>query len=286
MDTTRISALLHAVDTGSLSGAARAMGYSPAGVLRLVDALEQELGVTLLERTAHGVSPTRACDALMEDLHSADEACAHLIAAAAALSSPDAGSVTVGCARSVAGTWLPPAIAAFGDAHPAVAVTIHEGGSPDLARLLDERVVDFCVGSRLPGREWLPLDSTPYVVLVPDDHPFARRVSLRVEELDREPVIEIVPARGSGTADLVRRAGIMPDVRFTTADTETARAMVAAGVGVCLTVGLTGQPATPGVTVVPVECEERFEFGVCHRGERGLTPAARELIATLQRVHG
>lgn len=96
----------------------------------------------------------------------------------------------------------------------------------------------------------------------------------------------VVPARGSGTATLLPRAGVEPDVRFTTADTSTASAMVGAGVGVCLTTELTGRRSDPNVVVVPVECDERFEFGVGHRGKKNLSPAARELIATLQRVHG
>jgi DNA-binding transcriptional LysR family regulator len=59
MDTLRaLAALVHSVELGSLSGAARAMHTTQPTVSKLVDALEQSLGVRLLRRSPTGLSLT------------------------------------------------------------------------------------------------------------------------------------------------------------------------------------------------------------------------------------
>ncbi|MEE0583790.1 MAG: LysR family transcriptional regulator, partial [Adlercreutzia sp.] len=64
MDTEKCTVLLTAIDQGSLSGAAEALGYTPSGVSRLVASLEAELGLPLLVRGKGGVTPTPECEAL------------------------------------------------------------------------------------------------------------------------------------------------------------------------------------------------------------------------------
>ena len=51
METARCKAFLRAAEAGSLTAAAEALGYTPSGVSQLVSALENELGLKLLERT-------------------------------------------------------------------------------------------------------------------------------------------------------------------------------------------------------------------------------------------
>ncbi len=59
MDTLRaLSAFVHSVELGSLSGAARALGTSQPSISKLLAALERSLGVRLLRRSATGLSLT------------------------------------------------------------------------------------------------------------------------------------------------------------------------------------------------------------------------------------
>jgi DNA-binding transcriptional LysR family regulator len=59
MDTLRaLSAFVHSVDLGSLSGAARALGTTQPTISKLVAGLEHSLGVRLLRRAATGLSLT------------------------------------------------------------------------------------------------------------------------------------------------------------------------------------------------------------------------------------
>lgn len=285
MDDMRVAALLAAVDGGSLSAAARTMGYSPAGISRLVRALEDELGATLLERGSHGVWPTALCHTIMADLREYRALGERVVERCREGADGEAGDVTLGCARSVAAHWIAPALARFNAQHPSITVRMREGATPELGRWLDEREVDLCVGTPRTDHPWTFLGESPYVVLVPADHPLAQAGSLTIDRLDREPAVQIFPSRGTDTGRIMASRGIVPDVRFTTGDIETAKAMVGAGLGCCLTVDLVGSVEGTGAVKVATRGLPPFRFGVFHRGDRTLTAAARALVETLE-AHG
>ncbi|QJR81074.1 LysR family transcriptional regulator [Alteromonas pelagimontana] len=58
MDTQSLEVFLHAVRTGSLSGAARHLKLTPMSATRRLAALENELGVRLFQRTSRSISLT------------------------------------------------------------------------------------------------------------------------------------------------------------------------------------------------------------------------------------
>ena len=58
MDTAKVRALLAAVDLGSISKAAEALGYTQSGVTHMMRSLEEEAGFPLLLRGNRGVTFT------------------------------------------------------------------------------------------------------------------------------------------------------------------------------------------------------------------------------------
>ena len=61
----KLRALVETVRCGSISGAARELGYSQSGVSRMIADLEREWGVTLLERGRRGVRLTADAKLIM-----------------------------------------------------------------------------------------------------------------------------------------------------------------------------------------------------------------------------
>lgn len=64
-----LSTLVAIVRAGSVSGAARALGVTPSQVSKAIARLEQQLGVRLLLRSAHGVVPSDDGRRLMPRIH-------------------------------------------------------------------------------------------------------------------------------------------------------------------------------------------------------------------------
>lgn len=68
MESEKCRVLLCAIDKGSITAAAEAMGYTISGVSRMMAALESEIGFPLLRRGREGVAPTNGCLRLLPSL--------------------------------------------------------------------------------------------------------------------------------------------------------------------------------------------------------------------------
>jgi DNA-binding transcriptional LysR family regulator len=118
------------VDEGGFATAARKMELAPAVVTRLIQDLEQSLGVRLLQRTTRRMSLTQAGEGYLSRLRlilseideAADQARAH--------SSEISGSLRVATTSLVAVNLLAPCVADFQRQHPAVQVEIHTSDRP------------------------------------------------------------------------------------------------------------------------------------------------------------
>jgi DNA-binding transcriptional LysR family regulator len=112
------------VDRGSFSAAAADLGVSRPVATATIKALEQRLGVRLLQRSTRHVQPTaegeayhRRCVAILADIEDADRG----------ISGAVAGLLRVDVAGHLARTILLPALPAFLAKHPALTVHLGEG---------------------------------------------------------------------------------------------------------------------------------------------------------------
>lgn len=123
-----LQALELAARTGSFADAAELLAITPAAVGQRVKALEDYLGVTLLERGRAGIRPTRE---LVKALPQLVEGFAALEAASAALEMERAQELHIAAPPDFADLWLWPRLGAFRAAHPNVRFCINgEGDAP------------------------------------------------------------------------------------------------------------------------------------------------------------
>ncbi|MGG6896680.1 MULTISPECIES: LysR family transcriptional regulator [Rhizobium] len=127
-----------ALDEGSLAGAGRKLGKSPAAVSRAIAFLEERVGTELLHRTTRSLKLSEAgeryavaCRRVLTDLEEAD------IAAAGERSAPR-GLLTITAPVAAGEEILRPIVDAFMDEHPAVNVRLYFLDRP--ANLIDEGI--------------------------------------------------------------------------------------------------------------------------------------------------
>jgi DNA-binding transcriptional LysR family regulator len=127
-----------AVDEGSLAGAGRRLGRSPAAVSRAIAFLEQHVGAELLHRTTRslklgeaGERYAAACRRVLIDLEEAD------IVAAGERSAPR-GTLTLTAPVITGEDVLRPVLDAFMDEHPTVSVRLYLLDRP--VNLIDEGI--------------------------------------------------------------------------------------------------------------------------------------------------
>jgi DNA-binding transcriptional LysR family regulator len=121
--------------TGSLSGAARALGVGHVTVGRRIALLERRLGVSLLNRTPDGFAATAAGEAILRQCIVMENAALDLERIAAGRDSLAAGSIRLTATEALAHRVIAPAIAELRKSHPDLQVDLAVGvRSLDIAR--------------------------------------------------------------------------------------------------------------------------------------------------------
>ena len=233
------------VEAGTLTAAAHELGFTVSAVSQQLATLESQSGVELYERVGRGVRPTAAGRLLAARADRILREVAQAEAALADLREGRTGRVRVLTFHSAGEALLPEAIAALRDEHPAVRVLPSVDESPGALRRLREGEVDLVLVVEPFGPSAQPSDdlhrwhllADEYRLLVPHDHPLARRRKVPVDALVDEPwIVTIGPddyVRAT-IVDLCRRAGFSPHVGAESDEFPVAQGYVAAGLGVAL----------------------------------------------------
>ena len=117
-------AFLAVLDTGSLSGAARALGLTQPTVGRQIEALEASLGAVLFTRSPGGLRATEAALALQPHAQAMASAAEALLRTASGEADQPRGLVRVTASHIVGAEILPPILTRFHEAHPEVIIEL------------------------------------------------------------------------------------------------------------------------------------------------------------------
>lgn len=208
---------------------------------RAIARLSAQLGVPLVQRDGRGVQLTRSGRQLAEQ---ADRALTDLLVVLRAIraeADPDSGTVALGFLPSMGPVIVPELLKAFRLKKPGVTVRLLHDGTDELESQVLSGRIDLCLAAPVARR--LPphlgarrLAEQRLVLLVPADHPLARRSRVRLRELDDEPLITLKSAYGlrALTDRLLRTARARVVYAFESQDIATVSGLVAAGLGVAL----------------------------------------------------
>jgi DNA-binding transcriptional LysR family regulator len=123
-DWSLARAFLAAIEHGSLSGAARAIGTTQPTLGRHIADLEAQLGVVLFERTGRGLQPTARALELAEAARSMETGASQLWRLAQATGTHLEGAVRVSASQPVACVLLPPLLARLRQSHPGLHIEL------------------------------------------------------------------------------------------------------------------------------------------------------------------
>jgi DNA-binding transcriptional LysR family regulator len=143
-------AFLGVMQTGSLSGAARALGLTQPTVGRHVDALEGAPGLKLFIRTYDGYAPSEAARRLLPYAEALAASAAALTRVASSEGDGVRGTVRIAASDVVGVEVLPPILARLREAHPALTIELHL--SDQLDDLL-QREADIAVRMVRPSQQ-------------------------------------------------------------------------------------------------------------------------------------
>ena len=200
MDLRQLEIFSKVAELGSFSRAAETLHLTQPTVSEHIRALEDELGVRLLDRLGRGAHVTRAGQLLLS------YAARLLALAREARQAVDgfqermSGELVVGGSTIPGEYILPPVLSRFKEKFPDISTTLLIGDSRGVTDWVAEGRVELAVvGARLPrrGLEFRELLPDVEVVVVPAGHPWSGRREITLTELAREPLL--IREAGSGT---------------------------------------------------------------------------------------
>ena len=118
MSLQKYTALIKAVELGSISQAAEQMGYTQPAISRMIADLEKEWGVELLRRSRAGLEVSSACQRLLPILRAIQTDCEELEFTVGEFQGIHTGLVRVGTFTSVADMWIPDLLKSFQQIYP------------------------------------------------------------------------------------------------------------------------------------------------------------------------
>jgi DNA-binding transcriptional LysR family regulator len=283
---------------GSITSAARALGYTQSAVSRQVAVLEAQAGARLFDRLPRGVVLTSEGACLLPHAEAVLDRLAAARGELAALRGLSGGQVRVGAFTTATAALVPRALASFRQAHPTVCVTLANGLTPALLDGLVAGDTDVAVVSA-PAATTAgahPIDPVRFtlhhlldehlLIAVPGQHRLAGKTAVRLAEFAEDTFIV-----GSATAEetLMRVSlppGFRPRTDIVAPDWTAKLGLVAAGLGVALIPALAVRSAPADLALLRLDAEDapvRQVLAATAAG-RSVPPAATALISHLRRA--
>jgi DNA-binding transcriptional LysR family regulator len=267
--------------------AARELGLAQPSVSAQVRRLESELGSELFHRMKGNVTLTPAGEALLpfarRILTDVDAASSELRESGAQVR----GRLSIGATPSLAATLVPPVLARFHSAYPAVDLVLREAGSGDLVTALEEGALDVALVI-LPVRhdvlETQPLLREELVLALARTHPLAKRRTISVADLRDVPLVMFREGYDlrNATEAACRAAGFAPTFAVEGGEMDGVLRLTAAGLGAAIVPSLVVEPRGPLHAVRIAQSALTRTIGLAHRRDRRLSRAAQELVETVR----
>lgn len=236
MNILKYMAFVKTVEYGSFTRAAEVLNYSQSGISRMIHDLEEEWGITLLERNRSGVKLTSEGSRMLPYAQKLCKEYQNLQMQVDDIRGVQSGIIRIGTFSSVATHWLPNIIKAFQKDYPGIDYELLLGDYTEIEEWIAEGRVD-CGFLRLPTRpdfETIFLERDKLLAILPEDHPLAEYEKVPIAALCDEPFMLLEKGAKAEISEVFERNGLTPRVHFTTWDDYAVMSMVESGLGISM----------------------------------------------------
>lgn len=193
--------------SGSITKGASECNLALSAASRRISELEETVGISLLDRSAKGVTLTHAGHAVMQHalrLFQGFEQFSHELGE---YSKGSKGHVRLWANMSALTEFLPSSLAKFLKAHPEIQVEVEEQISGDIVRALLDGIADigvFAEGAPTTGLETKIIGSDELVIACSRSHPISKRKRISFEDCLEYDFVGL--NRGSSLLELTSRS--------------------------------------------------------------------------------
>ncbi len=271
-----LEVFIEVADTGSFSKAGEKLFISPTAVMKQMNLMESELGLSLLNRTNHGITLTEVGKQIYNDAKFIIDYSNKAIKKAKKLQNKNTHFVTIGTSlicpcKPLLDIWYK-----ISDKHPEFKIKIvpfEENHSTTLSTLNSNGTnLDFLVSacdskSWLENFDFLKLGYYKFCIAVPIHHPLAVKEKISISDLSNETVTAIT--RG----DSEQNQNILNKIRTTCTNTKILEAPLFYDIDVYNKCEENGsllvtldcwKDIHPAFKTIPLETNEKMPYGILY----------------------
>lgn len=274
MELAQLDAFIAAADCGSFSRAAELLHVAQPSLSNRIQSLEREVGQVLFERMGRGVKLTDSGRAFLPYAQRIKRTLDDGLLVLAGTRDGTAGRLMIGSAPAVGTYVLPRLLKVFCDNRQGIDVLVRTGHSDEVLQMVldDDVQVGFGRPIQHPEVRTIVLYSDELVLVVSSQHRYAKRGTVKVDELQDESLILF--DRDSSYYGLIvglfRDLGVVPQQQMQLDSIEATKKMVEANLGIAL---------LPEVSV-----EREIRLGTLHKVHiESAEPVQREIAVMYRR---
>ena len=277
---SKYTILCKVIEAGSFTLAAEQIGYSQSAVSQIVKSLEQELSATLIERRKDGILLTKDGKELFPYIRAISQAEKALQNKHKEMHGLLASSITIGSFSSISRNVLPVLMQRFKTLYPNVNIYLRQGDYTEIVTWINNGEVDFgfISSDAAVGVETDNLYSDAMVAVLPENHPLAEQDVVTLEELAKEPFIQLDEGEYSLPLNAFKAQGLEPKVEYRIYDDFTILAMIKAGIGVSIMYSMAIQGYDHNVATRPVPNIPERKVAVAYAKYESLSLASKTFI--------
>jgi DNA-binding transcriptional LysR family regulator len=272
MELRHLKSFLAVAELLSFHQAAQAVHLSQPALSAQIQALEEDLGVRLFERDRRSVRLTTTGEAFLEHARATLAQAETAAQIARQASAGQTGLLRIGFVASAAMEIIPAIVLAYRQKYPQVKLELRNLRTTAQLPALEERSID--VGYlRLPivakHLTITPVHREPFALLLPANHPLAKKKTLDLSALHDEPFVSYARHFAPGFYDrwisIFTQTGFSPNIVQETGDMYTAIFLVAAGAGLAVIPEGLAREYAHGVVARRLPSQVQSEIGIAVR---------------------
>ena len=251
--------------------AAAKLRLAQPSLTRQIHNLEEEIGVRLLNRTKSQVALTEEGRTFLVDARRILALATESVQAVQRLSRGESGQLNIAYSSNFNFELLPQTLGAFRQTFPQIALNLFDMTPAEQFRALDARRIDLgFVGLRPPaatkGLQWASIGGHRTVVVLPINHPLARKREVNLAELKAMFFVGMSEKTHPGFRDWLcetcQPAGFIPRILQDTELEPALMTFVAEGLGVTLAREHIKNRPHPGVAYRPLTPRVKTDYWI------------------------
>lgn len=268
------------IELGSFTKAAEVLGYSQSAISQTIKSLEQEVGVTLVDRKKDGIRLTTDGAQYFPYFQAISVAGQALLQKQREMNQLENSVIRIGTFTSVSRNLLPQLMKTFREAYPNVGFVLLQGDYATIAEWVREGRIDFGFvhADAVSGIEMKELYQDEMMAVLPVGHPLAGQNEISLHQLTADPFILLDEGDYSVPMTAFQKEGLSPQVAYKVYDDYTILAMVGQGLGVSILYQRVVTGFEHDVVIRPIKEVPRRIVALTWQNQDTMPYAARQFV--------